>query len=144
MLMIVPLMIWSARTEIDSHAWTAAIATPVSNAARVATSSAGVAPNRAAVAAAERRLHQHADVPADERRREHHPLDADVDDARPLAQDAAQGGQGDRCRRLEDDRRDVGDELDEIADELEHDPRDRDRVQELQHLVHQRAVTSPP
>ena len=37
--------------------------------------------------------------PADERGDQHHALDADVDDARALAHDAAQRGERDRRRR---------------------------------------------
>ena len=42
--MIVPLMIWSARTDIDSQAWKAEITTATSTAATSPTISAGVAP----------------------------------------------------------------------------------------------------
>src|SRR6266567_2375484 len=45
MLMIVPLMIWSARTLIDNHAWTKEMTRPATTAAANATMSAGVIPN---------------------------------------------------------------------------------------------------
>src|SRR5215212_4182386 len=45
MLMIVPLMIWSARTEIDNQAWSAEIRTPARIAASSAKASVGVIPN---------------------------------------------------------------------------------------------------
>ena len=44
MLMIVPLMIWSALTVMESQAWIAETAIPVTMAARSPISSAGVAP----------------------------------------------------------------------------------------------------
>ena len=44
MLMIVPLMIWSAFTDIDSQAWTADTRTPASSASARAPISAGEAP----------------------------------------------------------------------------------------------------
>ena len=46
MLMIVPLMIWSARTEMDSQAWTAEKRRPVRRAASTPMTIAGVAPKR--------------------------------------------------------------------------------------------------
>src|SRR5437016_6658434 len=45
MLMIVPLMIWSARKEIDSHAWRAEIRTATVSATAVAIRSGIVIPN---------------------------------------------------------------------------------------------------
>src|SRR4029079_12487637 len=47
----------------------------------------------------------------------------------------------DRHRRLQDDRRDDRCDGDEIPDEFEDEPDDRDPVQRL---VHQRIVASPP
>src|SRR5690242_11520987 len=47
MLMIVPAMIWLARTEIDSQAWTAAIATDTASAQPSAMSRVGVTPKNA-------------------------------------------------------------------------------------------------
>ncbi len=44
MLMIVPLMIWSARTEIDNQACTSETRTPASSASRSATTSVVDAP----------------------------------------------------------------------------------------------------
>jgi len=44
MLMIVPLMIWSARTVMLSHAWSADTRTPAAIATTTPTTSAGVAP----------------------------------------------------------------------------------------------------
>ncbi len=44
MLMIVPLMIWSALTEIDNQAWTSDTTTPARIASTSATSSVGVTP----------------------------------------------------------------------------------------------------
>ena len=44
MLMIVPLMIWSARTDIDSHACTSDTRTPARIAKISAMRSAGLAP----------------------------------------------------------------------------------------------------
>src|SRR2546423_5940145 len=52
MLMIVPLMIWSARTLIDSQAWTAEMSNATPSAAARATRSAGVRPNNAVGVAA--------------------------------------------------------------------------------------------
>ena len=57
-------------------------------------SRAGVTPKTDDGSAGEERRQDDADDPADEGRRQHHPLDADVDDAGALAHDAAQGGRG--------------------------------------------------
>ena len=46
MLMIVPLMIWSALTEIDNQAWTSETRTPARSAQRSAPTSAGEAPKK--------------------------------------------------------------------------------------------------
>ena len=107
-LMIVPTMIWSARTEIDSHAWTAATTNPDRIASEECEDRAGVSPKIGPGSLAEQRDQEDAGRPTDERRYEHGALDADVHDARALAEDAAQGGQGDRDRRPEDDRGDDG------------------------------------
>ena len=90
MLMIVPLMIWSARTVIDSQACSSEMSMPVAMAARRPMSERrrdaedrrGVAwPNWATSA-----------TPRTSRRtrRQHHALDADVDDAGALVDHAAQ------------------------------------------------------
>jgi hypothetical protein len=47
MLMIVPLMIWSARTEMESQAWSRAMATEDRIARTKAMTSAGVRPKNA-------------------------------------------------------------------------------------------------
>ena len=96
--MIVPLMIWSARTEIDSQAWTSETSTPASSARTSATMSAGDGAEDRPGSDAEDRHEVDARGPADEGRDEHRPLDADVDDAGSLAHDAAQRGEGDRRR----------------------------------------------
>ena len=82
MLMIVPLMIWSARIEIDSQAWRSETSIPVAIAATTPTGSGMVSPKNGdgsigpiawATSAATRK--------AGECRAQHHPLDADVHDA---------------------------------------------------------------
>ena len=105
MLMMVPLMIWSARTLMASQACTSEMSMPADERGSEPASSAGVRP-KIAVGAPPRIGHERdTHHPADERGREHHALDADVHDARPLAEHAAQRGQGDRGRGPQDDGR---------------------------------------
>ncbi len=130
MLMIVPLMIWSALTEMLSHAWSERhedSGTPPrsTNARR----SAGVIPKNADASAGIIGARTDAGQPADERRGQHHPLDADVDDARPLAHHAAQRRERDRDGRLEDRRRVQRQDVDQVAGELEEQAQHRHRVQ---------------
>src|SRR3954447_334270 len=82
----------------------------------------------------------HTGRPADEGGHEHHALDADVDDARAFAHHAAQRGERDRRGRPQDDRGDVREDGDQVADELEDEADDRDGVEEL---VHQRTASLP-
>ena len=91
--MIVPLMIWSALTEIDNQAWTSDTMTPDRTARGSVRRPASGWRRRAASGRAEDRLEIDPRGPADERRDQHRPLDADVDDARPFAHDAAQSGE---------------------------------------------------
>ena len=101
MLITVPLMIWSARTEMDSQAWSADTSIPASIAAMTPMTSAGVAPKiELGVASGIAWLDEHRDHEPDERRRQHHALDADVDDAAPFAHHAAQRAERDRRRQL--------------------------------------------
>ncbi len=105
--MIVPLMIWSARTVMDSQAWIAETAIPVSRAAsepdeqrrRGAEGEVGLGLVR-------EDLHdQRGREPADEGGREHHALDADVDDAGALVHEAAQAPRAMGAASGQDDRR---------------------------------------
>ena len=103
MLMIVPLMIWSALTEIDSQAWTSETRRRAGPPATSATSSAGVMPKTGPPVEPRSGHEEGARRPADEGGDEHRPLDADVDDAGALAHDAAQRGERDRhgaCRMI--------------------------------------------
>ena len=76
----------------------------------------------------------------DERGRQHHSLDADVDDAAPLVHHAAQRAERDRRGQrqgLWGEVR-VQDRVDQVPDDLEDEPEEREVVQEF----HQ-ALVSP-
>ena len=137
MLMIVPEMIWSARTEIDSQAWTQRD----EHAATISAARADEQGRRGAEEARDRpRIAGRRARPTTRRRSggEHHALDPDVDDPGPLVHEAAEGPEGDRRRAAATiDRRDDRQHLDQVADELEEDPDDRDAVEAW-------SITSPP
>ena len=104
MLMIVPLMIWSTRRLIDSHAWRSDTPTADRIAATRPMRSAGVTPSGPGSDRADDRDDRDRHDPAGERGRQHRALDADVHDARPLAGDAAQGPEAERGGGREDRR----------------------------------------
>ena len=141
MLMIVPLMIWSARTEIDSQACSADTTTAASSASTSADQQRGRRSEDRPGRAAEDGDQVDAGGPADEGGHQHRAFDADVHDARSLAHDAAQRGEGDRHRVEIGVRGDDREDRDHVADELEDEPDDRDPVEEL---VHQAIFASPP
>ena len=102
MLMTVPLMIWSARTVIAQPGVEHRDEHPGADRGEDADEQRRVTPkialgSRPGIAS----LTTHADHEADERRRQHHPLDADVDDAAALVHDPAQRAEGDRRRQLQ-------------------------------------------
>ena len=101
MLMIVPLMIWSARTDDrQPGVQSDTRISPAQDREHERDDAAvGVAPKTGPGSLP--RIGSRK-TPADQPTNaadEHRALDADVDDARPLAHDAAQGGEGDRHRR---------------------------------------------
>ena len=139
--MTVPLMIWSARTLIDNHACSTETSIPAPIAARTPTSSAGVTPKTAPGSASGiASLTMTAAMNPTNAAVEHHPLDADVDDAAPLVHHAAQRAERDRRGQrqgLWGEVR-VQDRVDQVPDDLEDEPEEREVVQEF----HQ-ALVSP-
>ena len=126
--MIVPLMIWSARIEIDSQAWRTDTSIASRDARRARRRGSGSSRRRRAPGWSVPSPGPRGPRPgtAGEGGAQHHPLDADVHHAGPLVHDAAQGPERDRGGQRDDDRRDHGDGRDEIADQLEQDPDDGD------------------
>ena len=101
MLITVPLMIWSARTLIDSQAWRSETSIPVPHRRQNADHESGREPERPGHRVGHRLVDDHRHHEPDECGGQHHPLDADVHDAAPLVHDPAQGAQGDRGGELE-------------------------------------------
>ena len=131
-LMMTPLMIWSAAMVIDSQRGAAESSMAASDRDQDADEQRRRDPeNRPPNVGREGRLAEAGRDEADERRGQHHALDADVHDPGALVHDPAQGAEGDRRREPEDDGRDAGTYLDEVADELEEDAEDRDAVHDL-------------
>ena len=130
--MTVPLMIWSARTVIDSQAWRSDTSMPDGDRRDDADEERDVAPKIGAGVDRSHRLGDEAPTrkPANAAA-QHHPLDADVHDARALAHDAAQRAERDRGRQRDDDRRRCsGTVVDEVAEQLDDDAEDRERYEE--------------
>ena len=97
---------------------------PAPIAASTPSSSAGVAPKNAPGSDGHRVVDDDRDHEADECGRQHHALDADVDDAAPLVHDAAHRTEGDRRRESQDrSGRGSGISVDQVADELEDERR---------------------
>ena len=115
--MIVPLMIWSARivmhsqacSDRDEHPCEDGRQHPQQDCRRGAEDVAGRLRDGLRDEARDQECH--------EGRGEHHAFDADVHDARALVHDPAHRAQGDRGRQGDDDRGDVGHDLDEVADQ---------------------------
>ena len=100
MLMIVPLMIWSARTVIDSQAWSGRDEQAAAMAATSPISERrGWPRRRERVRRADGLGDEGRDQEGRERGGQHHALDADVHHARALVHEPAQGAQGDRGRQ---------------------------------------------
>ena len=101
MLIAVPLMIWSARTEIDSQACSARHGHPGQDRREHADQQGGrrAEERRSAAPSGIASSTIIATMNPTKAAGEHHPLDADVDDAAPLAHDAAERAQGDAASR---------------------------------------------
>ena len=136
MLITVPLMIWSARTRDRQPGMQRprpSIPAPIAARTPTIRARAWRRRSRSARRRASPRRRRIGGHEPDEGGRQHHPLDADVDDAAPLAHDAAQRAERDRGRQLQGLRREVRreDRVDQVADELEDEAEDRDVEQEL-------------
>ena len=141
MLMTVPLMIWSARTLIDSQACSTETSIAGAHRGEYADEQRRRDPEeRARLGVGHRVADDDGRHEPDECGRQHHALDADVDDAAPLVHHAAQRAERDRRRQRQGLRGEVRvqDRVDQVADDLEDVPEERDVVEE----VHQ-ALLSP-
>ena len=95
MLMIVPLMIWSARTLMRSQAWRAETTMPVAHGREQTDEEGRRGPEDGRFGSAGNAwTTSEATNQPRERAGEHHALDADVDDARALVHDAAERAEG--------------------------------------------------
>ncbi len=137
--MIVPLMIWSARTEIDSQAWTAETAMAARMASARPISSGSVMPMIPILRSGRNCAAMDGGPPGDEGGGQHHALDADVHHPGALVHEPAQRTERDGHGGSHDGRRDHRQLDDDVHDELDDQADDRDVVQE----VHQRPTSSP-